>query len=202
MNRYLRDFLCCMAGATVALIICHQQPQGDAVETTEITATTDTITAIAPQPIAVSGLPTVKYLPLYHFPDVTKKVHDRADQDCEGKPSSSYKQIKLHCESVTFSEADTPRQISRFDSAYLDSVAVVVPIERKVYADSTYRAVITGAWVSLDTITVYSRATTVARTIRATAPRWGIGLTAGYGLTPHGLQPYLGIGITYTICHL
>lgn len=43
---------------------------------------------------------------------------------------------------------------NRFISPTADSIIVRVPREEKVYADSLYRAVVSGIGVSLDTITV------------------------------------------------
>lgn len=48
--------------------------------------------------------------------------------------------------------------VVRSIEAPADSVDVSVAMERKVYTDSsTYRAVISGAWVNLDTIEVWNR---------------------------------------------
>lgn len=83
----------------------------------------------------------------------------------------------------------------------VDSIDVVIPIERKVYQDSNYRAVVSGYDVSLDTIEVYARheITTIRHTVTTSPKRWGIGLAAGYGVTPKGLQPFVGVSVTYTI---
>ncbi len=84
--------------------------------------------------------------------------------------------------------------------AIVDSAEVIIPVERKVYQDSNFRAVVSGYDVSLDTIEVYSRheITTIRHTV-TTPKRWGIGLVAGYGYTPHGFQPFAGIAITYNL---
>lgn len=87
-------------------------------------------------------------------------------------------------------------------AAALDSVDVIVPMETKVYEDSSYRAVISGAWVSLDTIQVYPLHEIT--TIRHPVPKnrhWAIGIGAGYGITPRGLQPWAGVTLTYTLWH-
>lgn len=91
--------------------------------------------------------------------------------------------------------ADTP-------AAAIDSADVIVPLETKIYQDSSYRAVITGAWVTLDTMQVYPRheITTIRHPVHR-PKRWGIGIGAGYGMTPRGLQPWAGVTLTYTIWH-
>ena len=80
-----------------------------------------------------------------------------------------------------------------------DSVAVQVPITQKHYKDSTYEAWVSGFAQRLDSIRVYQRRETV--TIREYKPpnRWALGITAGYAYTPRGFQPYIGIGISYSI---
>lgn len=84
--------------------------------------------------------------------------------------------------------------------AVSDSVDVEIPISQKVYADSTYRAVISGYNVSLDSITVHSRV--ITNTITISKPRQrtiGIGINAGYGVGKSGLTPYIGIGVQWNI---
>lgn len=80
-----------------------------------------------------------------------------------------------------------------------DSVAVEIPITQKHYRDSTYEAWVSGFAHNLDSIRVFPRTETI--TIKEYKPpnRWHIGITAGYGYTPHGFQPYIGIGISYSL---
>lgn len=79
-----------------------------------------------------------------------------------------------------------------------DSATVLLPMERKVYGDSTYRAVVSGIGVKLDSMTVYP--STVTRTLPAKVPRrWGVGVQAGVGMTPRGVLPYAGVGVYYRI---
>ena len=81
-----------------------------------------------------------------------------------------------------------------------DSATVLLPMERKVYADSTYRAVVSGIGPRLDSITVYPRTVTMTRTIPGKPPRhWGFGIQGGLGITPKGIQPYVGLGAYYRI---
>ena len=78
-----------------------------------------------------------------------------------------------------------------------DSIMVDVPISRKVYDGDEYHAVISGFEASLDTISIKSK--TITNTIYQTLPKWGIGVSAGYGLSQNGLSPYVGIGLTYNL---
>lgn len=81
-----------------------------------------------------------------------------------------------------------------------DSVEVQIPVTRKIYEDSTYRAVISGYRINLEEMTVYPRREIVIVNNRPKPKRWSVGIQAGYGITPSaGLHPYLGVGLTYNI---
>lgn len=89
-----------------------------------------------------------------------------------------------------------------------DSIPVYLPIETKVYEDSTYRAEVSGVFPSLDRIDIYQRREVVTMEIekQVAVPvrqRWGIGLQAGYGavLSGNGVRaaPYVGVGLTYNL---
>lgn len=74
---------------------------------------------------------------------------------------------------------------------------VVIPITQKVYKDSDYTAYVSGYHSSLDSISVMHKVTTI--TIKQKARRWNVGVSAGYGMTPKGFQPYVGIGVTFNL---
>ena len=82
-------------------------------------------------------------------------------------------------------------------------VPVLVPISRKVYEGEDYRAVVSGFRASLDTLDIFRKTQTVTNTVvqRVEVPgkpkRWGIGVSAGYALTPQGMKPYIGAGVQY-----
>ena len=83
---------------------------------------------------------------------------------------------------------------------YGDSAVVELPIIRRHYSDSTYEA-----WVSgpidprLDSLRVFALTTIITKREWKPPKRWHIGPTIGYGLTPHGFRPYIGVSITYSI---
>lgn len=86
---------------------------------------------------------------------------------------------------------------------YVRGDSVEIPIEQKLYADTTYTAWVSGYKPSLDSIEVY-RKTEVHReiiTLRKKAQRWGIGITGsyGYGTRNKGFEPFVGIGVCYRI---
>lgn len=86
--------------------------------------------------------------------------------------------------------------VGYFSKSIPDSADVVIPITQKVYEDSTYKAFVSGYKASLDSFYIYPQTKII--TIREKPKRWHIGITIGYGITPKGFQPYLGLGCTYT----
>lgn len=102
------------------------------------------------------------------------------------------------------------RYLTRIDTVLLKvpgdtvEVPVLVPISRNVYEGEDYRAVVSGFRVSLDTLDIFRKTQTVTNTVvqRVEVPgkpkRWGIGVSAGYALTPQGVKPYIGAGISYS----
>ena len=83
--------------------------------------------------------------------------------------------------------------VNEVSEVVFDTVMVRLPIESKHYEGKDYEAWVSGYEPSLDSINVYNR------TILPKPKRWSIGLQGGVGLTPKGLQPYIGIGIGYRL---
>ena len=102
------------------------------------------------------------------------------------------------------------RYLTRVDTVLLPvpgdtvEVPVLVPISRNVYEGEDYRAVVSGFRASLDTLDIFRKTQTLTNTVvqRVEVPgkpkRWGIGVSAGYALTPQGVKPYIGAGISYS----
>jgi hypothetical protein len=122
----------------------------------------------------------------------------------------------LKTDTITITKIDTvtvtkPVLNNRFitqvitDTLYnTDSVLVPVqiPIETKIYQDSTYRAVISGYRASLDTIQVYPIHTyTTITNIITKKKRFNIGLQAGVGYGCFNKKPdiYVGLGVSYRL---
>ena len=78
---------------------------------------------------------------------------------------------------------------------------VMLPITQKMYRDSSYTAWVSGYAAALDSIEVYPRTLIVRQTAPPAAKprRWSVGVQGGYGLTPKGLQPYVGVGVGFRI---
>ena len=98
-------------------------------------------------------------------------------------------------------------KVTKKDTVYLpsptldDTIDVILPLEEKVYEDSTFRAVISGFKPSLKELTIYPTTTTITekKLIRTQEKgfklRPSIGI--GYGLTNRKPDLFLGISLTY-----
>lgn len=82
-----------------------------------------------------------------------------------------------------------------------DSMAVEIPITQKRYEGENYSAWVSGYEPSLDSIFVSQRTDVV--TIREKKPpnKWHIGLLCGVGYTFKSKQfePFIGVGLSYSI---
>ena len=77
-----------------------------------------------------------------------------------------------------------------------DSVMVEVPIEQKVYEDSTYKAWVSGYMPSLDSINVYQRTEVITVTKFQKSKKWSLGIGAGASLGTDGkIRPSITVGV-------
>lgn len=83
--------------------------------------------------------------------------------------------------------------VNEVSEVVFDTVMVRLPIESKHYEGEDYEAWISGYEPSLDSISIYNH------TIVPKPKRWSIGVQGGVGMTPRGVQPYIGIGIGYRL---
>lgn len=89
--------------------------------------------------------------------------------------------------------------VQRDTIVVVDSVEIVVPITQKEYQDSTYHLWISGYVPNLDSIHTFTRRDYTTITLPPSKPkRWHLGITAGLAITPKGVQPYIGGGLTYS----
>ncbi len=103
---------------------------------------------------------------------------------------------------TTSIDAVNKEELAVLGSTSIDSTQIHLPITQKLYQDSTYKAWVSGYMAKLDSICIMQPATTTTRTITNTqivykSKRWSLGIQVGAGLTPHKIEPYIGIGITY-----
>ena len=81
-----------------------------------------------------------------------------------------------------------------------DTTFVQLPRTEREYADSTYRAVVSGYDPKLERIEVYRQTLEVTKTVTLQDPRrWSLGIQAGVGVGLQGLTPYLGVGVSYDL---
>ena len=80
-----------------------------------------------------------------------------------------------------------------------DSVFVQIPIEQKVYSDSNYTAWVSGYRPRLDSISITHTEVSFHNKLvnNNGSKRLYLGIQVGYGITPRGMQPYLGLGVCY-----
>lgn len=78
-----------------------------------------------------------------------------------------------------------------------DSVRAVLPCEQAEYSGDGYRAYVSGFSPRLDSIVVLRSVSSVLPATRQ--PRFALGIQAGYGITPRGFQPYIGVGVSYSV---
>lgn len=83
--------------------------------------------------------------------------------------------------------------VNEVSEVVFDTIQVRLPIESKHYTSVNYDAWVSGYEPSLDSIKVYQRE------VKPKQSRWSIGLQGGVGLTPKGVQPYIGVGIGYRL---
>lgn len=111
--------------------------------------------------------------------------------------------IVLRYETVRLpiSQQTTDTTLCEENFAKCDSAEVVIPISQVEIADSLYHIWASGYKVGIDSVYVYPRTitNTITKTISTKPKRWHIGVSAGYGYTPQGFKPYVGVGLSYSI---
>lgn len=172
--------VCVIAGA--GLHKCQNARQGEPQETTRSVVVDtltyyDTIPYYEPEPRAEIHLGNViRFLPVF-----IPKADEQTGAEAPGQG-----QIK----SAEASEQGLNK----------DTVAVEIPITQREYEGEEYHAWVSGYEPKLDSLLVFPRHDVV--TIREPpdkSKRWSVGVFAGYGVTPHGLQPCAGISINYNL---
>ncbi len=107
--------------------------------------------------------------------------------------------IRYETHRLPVSGDKSPKPEQKIDVEKADSVDVVIPITQKEYQDSTYHLWISGYAANLDSIHTFTRHDYTTVKLPPSKPkRWHLGITAGFGVTPKGVQPYIGAGITYS----
>lgn len=73
--------------------------------------------------------------------------------------------------------------------------------ETKLYKDSVLMAQVSGINATLDWYEAYipTRTEYIYSNVYIPPKRLSVGLQGGVGVTPKGLQPYIGVGVTYRL---
>ena len=83
-----------------------------------------------------------------------------------------------------------------------DTLYHTLPITQRMYEkDSLYKAWVSGYIPQLDSLLVFPKTITktVTNTVYKNSSKFGIGVTAGYGVSKTGFSPFVGIGVYYSI---
>lgn len=82
-----------------------------------------------------------------------------------------------------------------------DSAAVVIPITQKRYENEDYRAYVSGYEPNLDSIFVFPKTTVIHERSYKPPNKWHIGVQCGVGYTFKSKQfePFIGVGLSYSI---
>ena len=102
---------------------------------------------------------------------------------------------------VTRTVKDTVRVIvkeAQIDTMH-DTVFVYLPQESIVWQDDRCIVYAHGINPQVDSVTHFNSSAVVTRTVTGRPKRWGIGVSAGYGMSKDGLSPYIGLGVSYNI---
>ena len=80
----------------------------------------------------------------------------------------------------------------------IDSVLVEVPISRTEYSTDNYHIIAEGYRTKLLQVDVFPETKIITEQVTK-RKSWGmsLGVQAGYGITPVGSQPYVGVGISF-----
>ena len=188
MADLMRDYLKILSVGIVCLLTgaflyrCQSASPGDmqgrADGVTDTVKVYDTIPYVAPVPLTEVAMGTRCYaFPLDKFKSGVSVMVERVDGDTLTEVRGLNKKMESG-----------------------DSAVVEVPIIQRHYADSTYEA-----WVSgpidprLDSVKVFAPTTIITKREWKPPKRWHLGATIGVCYTPQGFQPFLGVGITYSI---
>lgn len=94
---------------------------------------------------------------------------------------------------VTLERVKDTTIVNEVSEVVFDTIRIRLPIESKHYTAESYDAWVSGYEPQLDSIKVYQRE------VKTKQSRWSIGLQGGIGLTPKGMQPYIGVGVAYKL---
>lgn len=186
-------FISWLIGLAIGMHVSGERAKvSESTVTKSVETSVDTMTHIAPMPMQELSLGTRRYtLPARRADGGGSGGEPRQRKDKDSiLIEPAYIDTTQTCGSGAGGE---PRCSS-------DSTSVELPVIQRHYADSTYEAWVSGPVDSrLDSIHVFRPTTTITARLRSPTKKWHIGPTIGYGYTPHGFEPYIGVSLTYSL---
>ena len=167
-----------------------------------------------PMLVAAFSLSAVVFIIGFHDGKVyaEKNLQERTDTVVVYKTKLVDKPVLVETRQTDFIFASFPEEKVVYKT---DSVQVEIPIEQKVYEDTTYRAVVSGFRPSLDSLLLKVPTTYITNTATQYVPKfrkWDFGVQVGVGMLfpasrigakdgPGALTDriggYIGYGVTY-----
>lgn len=119
---------------------------------------------------------------------VVVKVEHRTDTIVETVP-------------VYIEKVRTEEKLVYLHDTLMQTVPVYVPIEHRHEKFEHGEVWYHGYEAGIDSLLAYkhTQIITIERTQKERPSRWGVGLSAGYGVGKSGLTPYIGVGIEYRL---
>lgn len=123
------------------------------------------------------------------------KTITEKDRDTIFVPQKQFVPYPVSVNSIMEVPELCPMYITLGGDTVHEQIYVPVPISQKEYKTDDYHLWISGNNPNLDSIYTFNKEIY----IREKPRRFGIGLSAGYGIGKNGLSPYIGIGGYYRI---
>lgn len=79
---------------------------------------------------------------------------------------------------------------------FIDTVFVQIPIQQYIARDTNYYVEVEGYKVKFKRIEFYPTYQPKIEIVQ-NSNRWSLGVQTGYGMGKNGLQPYIGVGLSY-----
>lgn len=134
---------------------------------------------------------------------------------CEGRKEPPQEHIVLNTDTLYVRDTVTVYKPSKVTRTVKDTIRIIVketqvdtmqdtvyvylPQENIVWQDDRCIVYAHGVNPQVDSVTHFNTNMVVTKTVTSKPKRWGIVVSAGYGLSKDGLSPYIGLGISYDI---